>query len=238
MNMFKYVDSLYITEYLVLSNVLLWLFFKSKLLLITYLLLLIVTVVGEIVAVVLQIWKWNKAGHVNDRFDRAHFCKFGQYLYFCILVSSASFLLLRFVSYTLWPLCFKIIFGNCNKTSLLMKHYSISSDHWVFTLLIKEQNWLQKYFLNSRIVGRRKMPNFSLNIICNVLWIWIYKTSSHFNDLVFKKLYYSWLGSFRKIWVTRSILRKSGDMRLLHQHWFKRTDSDFKTSMVEYRAVS
>ena len=141
--------------------------------LITYLLLLTVTIVGQITAAVLQIWKWNKAGDANDRFGLVHVCKFGQYLYFCVLVSSASFLLLCFVSYTLRPLHLKIIFGNCNKNSLLMKNYSISSDIWVFTLAIKEQNWLQKYFLNSRIVGRRKMPNSSLNIICNVLSIWI-----------------------------------------------------------------
>ena len=122
------MDSSYITEYLVLSHILLTLFFKNKLLLITYLLLLIVTVVGQITAVVFQIWKWNKAGDANGRFDLVHICKFGQYLSFCVLVSSASFLLLRFVSCTLWPLRFKMIFGSCNKTSRLMKNYSISSD--------------------------------------------------------------------------------------------------------------
>ena len=57
MNVFRCVDRFYVTEYLVLSNFLLELFFKNKLLLITYLLLLIVTVVGQITAVVFQIWK-------------------------------------------------------------------------------------------------------------------------------------------------------------------------------------
>ena len=132
---------------------------------ITYLLLLIVTAVGQITAVVFQIWKWNKAGDANDRFDFVHVYKFGQYFYVCVLVSSASFL--RFVSYTLWPLRFKITSEVAVRLVFwwkIIQYLSMSR---------KEQNWLQKYFLNLRIVGRRKMPSSSLNIICNVPSIWI-----------------------------------------------------------------
>ena len=132
---------------------------------ITYLLLLIVTVVGQITAVVFQIWKWNKAVDANDRFDFVHVYKFGQYLYFCVLVSSASFL--RFGSYTLWPLRFKITSEAAIRLVFwwkIIQYLSMSR---------KEQNRLQKYFLNLRIVGRRKMPSSSLNIICNVPSIWI-----------------------------------------------------------------
>ena len=140
-------------------------------------LLHIVTVVVQTTAIVFRIWKWNKAGDANDRSYLGHFCKFGQYLYFSVVVSSASFLLLDFVSYTLWPLHLKLIFENCGGSTFLIKDYSKLSDIWEFSLSMKEQNWLQKYFLNSRIVGRRKMPNPLLNIICNIISIWI-KVSS------------------------------------------------------------
>ena len=148
-------------------------FFRNKLLLITYLLLLIATVVGQTTAVLFQTWNWNKAGDANDWSDLGHICNFRQYLYFSVLVSRASFLLLGFVSCTLWPLHLNLIFGNCGNSTFLIKDYSKSSDICVFTLSKKEQKWLQKYFLNSRIFGRRKIPNHSLNIIGNVISIWI-----------------------------------------------------------------
>ena len=68
-----------------------------------------------------QIWKRHKAGDANDTSYIGHVCNFGQYLYFSVLVSSASFLLLGFVRYTLWPLYLKLIFGNCGSFSFLMK---------------------------------------------------------------------------------------------------------------------
>ena len=145
---------------------------------------------------------WNKAGDTNDWSDLGHVCNFRQYLYFSVLVSSASFLLLDFVSYTLRPLHLNLVFGNCGESTFLIKDYSKLSGICVFTLSIKEQNWLQKYFLNSRIVGRRKMPNPSLNIIGNVIWIWIknvfsfkwpgFSLNRHLKYLCsFEQLYYS-----------------------------------------------
>ena len=88
-------------------------FLRNKLLLITYLLLLTATVS----AVVFQTWNWNKAGDAKDWSDLGHVCNFRQYLYFSVLVSSASFLLLGFVSCTLWPLHLNLIFGNCGDFS-------------------------------------------------------------------------------------------------------------------------
>ena len=145
-------------------------FSRNKLLLITYLLLLIVTVVGQTTAIVFQTWKWNKAGDANDWSDLGHVCNFRQYLYFSVLVSSVSFLLLGFVTCTLWPLHLNLVFGNCGYSTFLITDYSKLSNICVFTLFIKEQNWLHKCLLNWRIVGRRKIPNPSLNIIGNAIY--------------------------------------------------------------------
>ena len=62
------------------------------------------------------------------------------------------------VRYTLWSLYLKLIFGNYGNSVFLIKNYSKSSD-------------ICANFLNSQIVGRRKVRNPSFNIICNILSI-------------------------------------------------------------------
>ena len=101
------------------------------------------------------MWKRQKAGDVNDTYYLGHVLNFGQYLYFSVLVSSTSSLLL--VRYTLWPLQLKVIFENRRNSIFLMKNYSKSSDICVFTLSKKEHNWLQK---NLQLVAAKRLASY------------------------------------------------------------------------------
>ena len=98
---------------------------------------------------------------------------FRQSFYLSVLLSNASFLELGFVRCILLQLYSKLIFGGWESSSFLMKRYSKYSYIYVFILSRKEQNWLQKSFINSRIFGQKKLSDPSLNILCNVLLIWI-----------------------------------------------------------------
>ena len=115
-------------------------------------------------------------------------CNFGWYLYFSVLVSSASFLLLGFFRYTLWPLYLKQIFGNCESSSFLIKIFPNSSDICVLTFSARKYLVVEK-------CSNHHWISFLL------FYRFEYKTPSRFNDLVLAwTAYLKYLYSFKELY--------------------------------------
>ena len=97
-------------------------------------------------------------------------------------VNSESVLLLAFVKYMLYShFTQNYIFWYILETKnscFVRKNCSKSSYICAFLLSKKQQNWFYKNLHNSGMVGRRKLPDPSLNIIFNALLIGVQYTLS------------------------------------------------------------
>ena len=65
------------------------------------------------------------------------------------------------------------------ETYFLTKNYS-KPDVYVFVLSKKQQNWFQKNFRNSGVVGDRRLSNAQLSNVC----LFVYDISFHLNYLI------------------------------------------------------
>ena len=80
-----------------------------------------------------------------------------------------------------------ILFWNCIfqffleivETYFLTKNYS-KPDVYVFVLSKKQQNWFQKNFRNSGVVGDRRLSNAQLSNVC----LFVYDIPFHLNYLI------------------------------------------------------
>ena len=91
------------------------------------------------------------------------------------LVSTECVLFLAFVKYMLYSHftenCIFLYFLEAKNPCLLTKNCWKSSYNCVFIFTKKRHNWFYKNLHNSGIVGRRKLPDPSLNCILNALSI-------------------------------------------------------------------
>ena len=91
------------------------------------------------------------------------------------LLNSKSVLLLAFVKYMLCSHftqnCVFLYFLDAKSPCFMMKSCSKSSYICVLILPKRQHNWFYKNFRNSGMVGRRKLPDPSLNRIFNALLI-------------------------------------------------------------------
>ena len=89
------------------------------------------------------------------------------------LVNRASVLLLAFVKYMFYSdftqNCIFMYFLKAKNSCIVTKNCSKFSYICAFILSKKQHNWFYKNLHNSRMVGRRKMPDPSLNCIFNAL---------------------------------------------------------------------
>ena len=119
----------------------------------------------------LQFWSVNYICQVC----KLYFCfgqvrNFGHYIW-VFLVNSESVLLLAFVKYMLYSHftqnCIFLYFLEAKNPCFVTKNCSKSSYIWVFIFSKKQHNWFYKNLHNSGMVGRRKLPNPSLNCFFN-----------------------------------------------------------------------
>ena len=98
------------------------------------------------------------------------------------LVNSESVLLLALVKYMLCSHsnqnCVFLYFLEAKNCCFVTKSCWKSSYICVVILSKKRRNWFHKNLHNSGMVGRRKLPDLSLNRICNTLTIGVQFTLS------------------------------------------------------------
>ena len=96
-------------------------------------------------------------------------------------VNSESVLLSALVKYAAWPFYWKLYFLyslEAKNPCFVTKNCWKSSYICVFILSKKRRNWFHKNLHNSGMVGRRKLPDPSLNRIFNALSIGVQYTLS------------------------------------------------------------
>ena len=94
--------------------------------------------------------------------------------------------------WTFYSKLYFLYFLDAKNPCFVTKNCWKSSYIGVFILSKKRRNWFHKNLHNSGMVGRRKLPDPSLNHIFNALLV--YNISSHFNDLILKSMKFIKLG--------------------------------------------
>ena len=116
------------------------------------------------------------------------------------LVNTESVLLLALVKYMLCSHftqnCILLYFLEAKNPYFVTKNCWKSSYICIFILSKKRHNWFHKNLHNSRMVGRRKLPDPSLNRIFNALSIGVQYTLSfqwtNFGLSAYHKAFLSW----------------------------------------------
>ena len=163
----------------------------------------------------LKFWSVNYIYQVCKlHFYFKHVRNFREYFYLSVF-SKHCVLLLALVKYILCSYynqnCILLYFLEAKNPYFVRKNCQKYSYICVLILSKKRSNWFHKNLHNWGMVGCRKLPNPSLNGICNALSIGV---RSHFNELIlawsaYVEMIFSWNESFKWIWILYMTFRSS-----------------------------